>query len=105
MYKQISLFQNDDGFTVNMSLANTRTPRKNTNFEQIATCKLIQHDSSVYSLLRSIAPKSESQAMSRRLNGMNITLSHIGTDNNHLFILDENTSFLFDIDMNEKAFP
>ncbi|HCG6534372.1 TPA: hypothetical protein NJ249_003993 [Vibrio parahaemolyticus] len=41
--------------------------------------------------------------MSRRLNGMNITMSHIGTDNNHLFILDENTSFLFDIDMNDKS--
>lgn len=103
MYKQISLFQNDDGFTVNLSLANTRTPRKNTTFEQIATCKLIQRDSSVYSLLRSIAPKSESQAMSRRLKGMNITLSHVGMDNNHLFILDENTSFLFDIDMNDKS--
>ncbi|HCE1826252.1 TPA: hypothetical protein NJ265_000792 [Vibrio parahaemolyticus] len=103
MYKQISLFQNDDGFTVNLSLANTRTPRKNTTFEQIATCKLIQRDSSVYSLLRSIAPKSESQAMSRRLKGMNITLSNVGMDNNHLFILDENTSFLFDIDMNEKS--
>ncbi|EJL6505005.1 hypothetical protein NMR59_001408 [Vibrio cholerae] len=103
MYKQISLFQNDDGFTVNLSLANTRKPRKNTTFEQIATCKLIQRDSSVYSLLRSIAPRAESQAMSRRLNGMNITMSHIGTDNNHLFILDENTSFLFDIDMNDKS--
>lgn len=103
MYKQISLFQNDDGFTVNLSLANTRTPRKNTTFEQIATCKLVQRDSSVYSLLRSIAPKSESQAMSRRLKGMNITLSHVGMDNNHLFILDENTSFLFDIDMNDKS--
>ncbi|EGQ7902228.1 hypothetical protein H5O28_001275 [Vibrio alginolyticus] len=103
MYKQISLFQNDDGFTVNLSLANTRTPRKNTTFEQIATCKLIQRDSSVYTLLRSIAPRVESQAMSRRLNGMNITMSHIGTDNNHLFILDENTSFLFDIDMNDKS--
>ncbi|MEZ8834030.1 hypothetical protein AB6E63_13750 [Vibrio cyclitrophicus] len=103
MYKQISLFQNDDGFTVNLSLANTRTPRKNTTFEQIATCKLIQRDSSVYSLLRSISPKSESQAMSRRLKGMNITLSHVGMDNHHLFILDENTSFLFDIDMNEKS--
>ncbi len=103
MYKQISLFQNDDGFTVNLSLANTRTPRKNTTFEQIATCKLIQRYSSVYSLLRSIAPKSESQAMSRRLKSMNITLSHVGMDNNHLFILDENTSFLFDIDMNEKS--
>lgn len=103
MYKQISLFQNDDGFTVNLSLANTRTPRKNTTFEQIATCKLIQRDSSVYSLLRLIAPKSESQAMSRRLKGMNITLSNVGMDNNHLFILDENTSFLFDIDMNEKS--
>ena len=103
MYKQISLFQNDDGFTVNLSLANTRKPRKNTTFEQIATCKLIQRDSSVYSLLRSIAPRAESQAMSRRLNGMNITMSLIGTDNNHLFILDENTSFLFDIDMNDKS--
>lgn len=103
MYKQISLFQNDDGFTVNLSLANTRTPRQNTAFNQIATCKLIQRDSSVYSLLRSIAPRAESQAMSRRLNGMNITMSHIGTDNNHLFILDENTSFLFDIDMNDKS--
>ncbi|HHY0520652.1 TPA: hypothetical protein ACVU5K_002377 [Vibrio parahaemolyticus] len=103
MYKQISLFQNDDVFTVNLSLANTRKPRKNTTFEQIATCKLIQRDSSVYSLLRSIAPRAESQAMSRRLNGMNITMSHVGTDNNHLFILDENTSFLFDIDMNDKS--
>ncbi|MCR9299854.1 hypothetical protein NB466_13375 [Vibrio fluvialis] len=103
MYKQISLFQNDDGFTVNLSLANTRTPRKNTTFEQISTCKLIQRDSSVYTLLRSMAPRVESQAMSRRLNGMNITMSHIGTDNNHLFILDENTSFLFDIDMNDKS--
>lgn len=103
MYKQISLFQNDDGFTVNLSLANTRKPRKNTTFEQIATCKLIQRDSSVYSLLRSIAPRAESQAMSRRLIGMNITMSHVGTDNNHLFILDENTSFLFDIDMNDKS--
>ncbi|EOX3832154.1 hypothetical protein ACO4IM_003684 [Vibrio alginolyticus] len=103
MYKQISLFQNDDGFTVNLSLANTRTLRKNTAFNQIATCKLIQRDSSVYTLLRSIAPRAESQAMSRRLIGMNITMSHVGTDNNHLFILDENTSFLFDIDMNEKS--
>ncbi|MCU8135941.1 hypothetical protein M2H33_12180 [Vibrio vulnificus] len=103
MYKQISLFQNDDGFTVNLSLAHTRTLRKNTAFNQIATCKLIQRDSSVYTLLRSIAPRSESQAMSRRLSGMNITMSHIGTDNNHLFILDENTSFLFDIDMNDKS--
>lgn len=103
MYKQISLFKNIDGFTVNLSLANTRTPRQNTSFNQIATCKLVQRDSSVYALLRSIAPKSESQAMSRRLNGMNITISHIGTDNNHLFILDENTSFLFDIDMNDKS--
>ncbi|EGQ7791701.1 hypothetical protein I6Z01_000121 [Vibrio parahaemolyticus] len=41
--------------------------------------------------------------MSRRLKGMNITLSNVGMDNNHLFILDENTSFLFDIDMNEKS--
>lgn len=103
MYKQISLFQNDDGFTVNLSLTNTRTLRKNTAFNQIATCKLIQRDSSVYTLLRSIAPRAESQAMSRRLNGMNITMSHVGTDNNHLFILDENTSFLFDIDMNDKS--
>ncbi|HCG7111459.1 TPA: hypothetical protein NJ328_000274 [Vibrio parahaemolyticus] len=103
MYKQISLFQNDDGFTVNLSLANTRNPRQNTAFNQIATCKLIQRDSSVYTLLRSIAPRAESQAMSRRLNGMNITMSHVGTDNNHLFILDENTSFLFDIDMNDKS--
>ncbi len=103
MYKQISLFQNDDGFTVNLSLANTRKPRQNTAFNQIATCKLIQCDSSIYSLLRSFAPRAESQAMSRRLNGMNITMSHIGTDNNHLFILDENTSFLFDIDMNDKS--
>lgn len=103
MYKQISLFKNIDGFTVNLLLANTRSPRQNTSFNQIATCKLVQRDSTVYALLRSIAPKSESQAMSRRLNSMNITMSHMGTDNNHLFILDENTSFLFDIDMNDKS--
>ncbi|EOB3920542.1 hypothetical protein ACIJC2_003387 [Vibrio parahaemolyticus] len=103
MYKQISLFQNDDGFTVNLSLANTRTPRKNTTFHKVATAKLAQNESSLFTQLRTISSKSHAQMMSKRLHGMNINATYTATDNQHLFILDEKTSFIFVVDMCERT--
>ena len=103
MYKQISLFQNDDGFTVNLSLANTRTPRKNTTFQKVATVKLAQNESSLFTQLRTISSKSHAQMMSKRLQGMNINATYTATDNQHLFILDEKTSFIFVVDMCERT--
>ncbi|HHG3529925.1 TPA: hypothetical protein ACPVZ9_001524 [Vibrio parahaemolyticus] len=103
MHKQISLFKKADDFTVNLSLANTRSPRKNTIFKKIATAKLYKNECSIFTQLRTISNKSHAQTMSKRLQGMRINPTYTAVDNQHMFILDETTSFLFVVDMNARS--
>ncbi|MFA0350596.1 hypothetical protein AB4486_27225, partial [Vibrio sp. 10N.222.55.C6] len=81
----------------------TRTPRKNTTFHKVATAKLAQNESSLFTQLRTISSKSHAQMMSKRLKWMNINATYTATDNQHLFILDDRTSFIFVVNMFERA--